>query len=112
MYESRVLVFVFILGIIISFPLPINKSKIGFNVPFFEWIKSNKKFRLFVIKQLKLFKKTPFSSLIKIDQLILKINSKKKITIIPGIEMLIWQITNLNMWLDHPKNKFIKRIYK
>jgi asparagine synthase (glutamine-hydrolysing) len=89
-----------------------NKSKIGFNVPFFEWIKSNKKFRLFVIKQLKLFKKTPFSPLIKIDQLILKINSKEKITIIPGIEMLIWQITNLNMWLVHPKNKFIKRIYK
>lgn len=89
-----------------------NKSKIGFNVPFFEWVKNNKNLRLFVIKQLQLFKKKPFGSMIKIDQLILEIKNREKISLIPGLEMLIWQVTNLNMWLDHPKNNIVKRIHR
>ena len=81
-----------------------NYNKTGFNVPFLIWLYENKKFEKFVINQLLKFEKNiiqknfVFNYTYNIKKIINDIKLKKLRS--TNIDMIIWQITNLQMWYD------------
>lgn len=81
-----------------------NYDKTGFNVPLLIWLYENKKFEKFVINQLLKFEKNiiqknfVFNYTYNIKKIINDIKLKKLRS--TNIDMIIWQITNLQMWYD------------
>lgn len=83
-----------------------NKSKIGFNVPFSEWMYKDKNLYNHILKHMNFFKSLPLKNLVKIDKLIIDYKSKKKHLLTTDNSMFIWQLVNLTMWhLNVFKNK-------
>ena len=81
-----------------------NINKTGFNLPFVNWIYENKVLKEFVIQTLLQFdnncnkKKFKISFKVNIKKIIIDIKQEKLKE--PDIGMIIWQITNLQLWYD------------
>jgi len=75
-----------------------NKKKIGFNVPFAEWMYKDKDLYRYILKHIYYFKNLPIKNLVKIDKLIFDYKSKKQCLMNTENSMFIWQLVNLTMW--------------
>ena len=87
-----------------------NKSKIGFNVPFSEWMFSDKKIFMFILKNLRIFSNYRFSNFIEMKSLIKDFSNKNQKLKTTNNTMFIWQITNFTMWYEQNKKLLIDEI--
>ena len=87
-----------------------NKSKIGFNVPFSEWMYSEKKIFMFILKNLRIFSNYRFSNFIEMKSLIKDFSNKNQKLKTTNNTMFIWQITNFTMWYEKNKKLLIDEI--
>lgn len=82
-----------------------NKSKIGFNVPFSEWMFNNNNMHNFILGKLENFFDKEIIKFIKLDKLIKDFKSKNKKLQNTENSMFIWQLVNFIMWRNYNFNE-------